>query len=746
MDQQDISYVYNQYPWASEATMGEMLRLSQMKTAKLAAVAKQLGKDIDIQAIKNSANKYRPDTAFNNTAEYSNQVMSKMTADTDPLTATTELLETGAKGLDGLVGMVTQYTQFLGPAGAAVSRAADAATGAAVAAVGVASVFAKLATEQEKTIRAMIDYGAIASDMGFYTALRRRAADLGMSIAELQQATSRNAGMFATVTGDITSGISRFSDFADSIENTESGFPDFGYNVEQLTQRLSEEADLLYKTGGLQEMSIYTRGVIAENFRKSSAMNTYLAEIMGDQRSGLLQMREEAMLNIDFRQAMVQNGKYIAETYGQAAEQNIRDANGNLAAILGGIFGPEFASETTNLLASTIKDIHLDETSINNATRDLMDTLATLGPEVQQEYFRIMDASAKGELSGVDLTIELQGLTKLIANATPREGDDPMVQRANQLISAARTAPESFISATDQQIRDGVATTELLTEQADSSIDSIDETRKAFRHVVHALTPGHDTMSTALVVFADVIKDTGEVFAKVFGIENHDPRVQAEKRVVDLNSKVEDARKKVELRTDLISLLESSQEGSVMHGVYKQQLRDLEQTYDFERLEQLMNSSFKLDESGYNAVGVYTDPVSQEDTTYNPDLISTPSQQFIDNMFMNDVYTSLQRRSTLPTPPTSVSSYDSNSNLNVPDVGPVAPTQDIRIDQQVVEYRDKQQELRQLILERSDAYDEDEYLEITEEIDRVEQEMTEIVKRVNRVLSSDNVRENANGR
>jgi hypothetical protein len=798
LDEQEIQAIYKMYPWARESTLEDVLRVAATRSLKLQQVARQLGQDIDPAKINDILKKSKlKDSKLKKSSDETTQIIRNMERDIDPLTATTELMSLGARALDGTVESVAKYTQFLGPIGAVVSKGASALSGGAVAATAVTGVFAKIINEQEKTVRAMIEYGAVVSDREFYTTLRGNLASIGMSMAELTTVLDGSKGMFATLTGDVMTGTEDFVKFAVDVESASDATQgDFGYNVEELTKRLGEEARMLYELGQIQSMDIVEKRLVKENFRKSSAMTTYLAEATGEQRSALLKMREEARSNIDFRQAMVQNGVYIAQTYGEAAEQNIIDANDNLAMILGATLGPDFAKQTGELLANTIRDIHLDTTSLNNASREIMDTLATLGPEVQQEYFNIIDQAVVGELAGEELVMRLQNLNNAIADATPREGDDPMVQRANALIAQARIAPQSFKDMTADQLAQGVSSAETVSENADSSIDAIDNARKAFRNTVHTLTPGFETSGAVLDIFTAAINGLGDTFAWVFGIEtqNSEDKAQQEyERLLDLQDK---ARDLIEQRTGLIDRIKNSRVGYTTPA-FKSQLENLEKTFDFNYLEQLANANIKISGGSFkdsvsvvNSSGVditpkvsnmenriYKSPTSKnslfdvkiEDGRITK-LAGQGSEQQILESFINQAQEDLMRyRNSYmnlfkKTQDGTATDYDKkamsldeeqikgtraelsaahqyalDNNMQTDSILPKGNLLD-----ELFNYSQTQSRIRVMTEEQKKASD-SERADIQNQLEAMRQEELEIYKRINSMLESDNVKEIANG-
>jgi hypothetical protein len=102
---------------------------------------------------------------------------------------------------------------------------------------------------------------------------------------------------------------------------------------------------------------------------------------------------------------------------------------------------------------------------------------------------------------GSGTKIQVQELAKSVAAASPRLGDDPLIQQQNELIAQARQSPEAFMNLTKEQLDSGLKNVMALTEVADSSIDAVDSTRIAFRSVIHDLTPGYSMGAFSVKAF-----------------------------------------------------------------------------------------------------------------------------------------------------------------------------------------------------------------------------------------------------
>ena len=500
-------------PWVSEDTLAKIASHKQTENSKLKAVYRSLtGVPFDSDAITKAYEE------SGDKLEAANNVLVKMESgvknlfsvtsrDTDPLEATAELMKLSVGAISDTVGGITSFTQFLGPKGAALSWIANGVVATGVAAVGVAAVFAKLISEQEKGLRQIIDYGGVVGDMSQYTEMRGSLVNVGMSMQEMSKIMIGNKAMLANMPGNLMATTMQFINFAGKVESeTSQTMGDFGYNVEQQTARLLEEANLMYMTGQMQQFGEVTKEKIRKNFEQSSAMTTFLADKFGDQRSSLLSLRSEAMTNIDFMTAMAMNGEYLAEKYGENAEENVRNTGANLKMLFSTVLGPQFGEQTENVFNNFLKDVNIDASVLNNMPKEMVNMLSALGPEVSSKFTNLLEQAGTGQVTQPELVMRVQELTKSIAKATPRYGDDPMIIQQNNLIAQARQAPEAFMELTKDQLDSGLANVMALSDVASDSINAIDAARIAFRSVVHDLTPGYELGAIAVSAFESSLK------------------------------------------------------------------------------------------------------------------------------------------------------------------------------------------------------------------------------------------------
>ena len=264
-------------PWVSEDTLAKIASHKQTENSKLKAVYRSLtGVAFDSDAISKAYEE------SGDKLEVANNILVKMESgvknlfsvtsrDTDPLEATAELMKMSVGAISDTVGAMVSCV-LLGPKGAALSWVAKGVAASGVAAVGVAAIYAKLMSEQEKGLRQIIDYGGVVGDMSLYTKMRGSLVNVGMSMQEMSKIMTGNKAMLANMPGNLMETTMQFVKFAGKVESdTSKTMGDFGYNVEQQTTRLMEEANLMYMTGQMQQFGEATKEKIRKNFEQSSA-------------------------------------------------------------------------------------------------------------------------------------------------------------------------------------------------------------------------------------------------------------------------------------------------------------------------------------------------------------------------------------------------------------------------------------------------------------------------------------------
>jgi hypothetical protein len=517
IEQADIDQMLGNVPaWATEATLEAITSHKKSDNVKIKHAFKQMtGLEFKFDEIKSKIDK--ASQSFDGAKKLAKGVQSTtdklfgMSArDVDPLKGTTDIMKMVASAVDGVVGVATKFTSKIPYVGGAITGALKGVAGVGVVAAGTAAIYATILMEQEKSLRTIIDYGMVVDDLSQFTTMRDSVAAVGMSMQEMAKMLHGNKAMLANLPGDLVSATTDFIKFAGTVEESKE-IGSFGYNVEQQTVRLLEETKLMYMSGQLEQFGQIQKDKIRKNFESSSTMTTFLANKFGDQRSSLLALRSEALTNVDFMSAIARNGEYLAEKYGENAEANVKASSASMKMLFTKVLGPEFGAQSEQVFNRFIKDINIDANVLNDMPAEMIDQLNSMGPEVMANFKNIMEKAGTGQLTENQTVMAVHKLTKSIANAEPRFGDDPIVQRANELIANARVAPEAFLDMTESTLTAGLSSVKELTKNASGTIESIDNSRIAFRTIITTMEPGYTTSKTAVEFFAgslELVEDT----------------------------------------------------------------------------------------------------------------------------------------------------------------------------------------------------------------------------------------------
>lgn len=544
--EEDIREIFQQYPWAMEATLNDILDMDQERAKMLLEQINIIRRKWGLEDIEQNLT-----AATDNLREYFQEQLQKTSdtiqttvtnieRDSDPITATAELMTLagkatgkGAKGLGKLAKDIPVIGKLAEKSGGLLGNIAELGT-------GFAAAVSMIAKEQEKAARLFIDYGLQVSKQSQLTDIRGSLADVGMSMAELQPILQANKAMFAKVGTDSYTGAKTFVDMAREVEAGVGDTGDFGFNVQELTTRLAEEAQLLYGVNQIDTLNAHQQKRIKENFEKSSAMTTFMAEATGEQRSALLKMRQEANENIDFRQAIIMNSNHITEQLGEQALNNIRESRETIAMLFQS-FAPGLAAGVDQTLIDGIRDIQLNQTVMDNISPELAETVALLGADAQNSFYKLMNDSIQGKMTGDETIMAFKKFADEIIQSETLKGNanSPMIDAVNNLKAQIMSMPESFQNLTAESLKKGIETAKAKTEAADDPIDAMDAVRKGFRNAMHTITPGFETTATFVDAFTDSVNFVGKIFDFI-GIGYKNPKAEMADRNKERLEEVKD--------------------------------------------------------------------------------------------------------------------------------------------------------------------------------------------------------------
>lgn len=527
IDQNAIDTIFNMYPWATEETavrLAELSRSSNIKSSALAVAIAQTTNSTDVKAIErlvNDAAKEVKETT-NDILKTHKAVKSNLKSarssleSTDGLQAIADLTYAGSQALhrvgQGVAGMT-------GAAAPVLTRVAGLTTSTAVATAAVGTVFASLMTEQEKSVRAMLDFGMLVSDDALYTDLRSRVSQFAMGVTDYLTIIENTREMMTGVTGDAYQGQAAMAEFLASAVDDET-LSRFGMSPSEYATQLANEAALLYRINEVQNLGIADQRRIIDSFNTVNRMGIFMANSIGLQRSQALELRQQARENADFQLAMLQNAEYITETFGENASQNITEANDFIYMLMSPILGEEMASTTQQAFANTLRDIQFDTSAVNNIPTDMLQTLQRISPEAAAAYISIIEDGVQGRLDAEETFMRVQNLARIIRNSPARFSADDIGRDATAIKAQIATVPQEFFEITSDSLEEGLAIVEEASDIAGLSVDTLGDIAVTYRQVQNAITPGYETMADLFGIIVDSATTFGEVWARLFGLEN----------------------------------------------------------------------------------------------------------------------------------------------------------------------------------------------------------------------------------
>ena len=520
MDEDLIAMIHAAYPWASEATMDSIASVNPAGYNQAVQAMRKLGVQLDPLQTERAADKLKKETsktlkALQRGEKAVSETLRTFDRDLDPLNSIIDMQKIAGGLVDGLAESTAELAGNVPIVGKRVSMIAGAVRVGTAAILGATAFFAKVLTEQEKSMRAMIDLGLVPEDLRIYDTIRQQAAFTGMSFSELTAQFAQYKDVLVNTGGGFARNAREVSQVIANVQANSNVLGDMGYTTEQLSARFLEEADLLYKLGQIESVNTSTQRRINENLRTSSEMATVMASLTGDSREAMLNARSEALKDVNFRLALHQNESYLIDNFGEGSVDRITEAQ----AIIGTAFEnaiPGIGALVADLLPNTVRNIQYDKTSVNDASEELKNVLKFLPGDVQRQFFDIFDRAAVGDITDNEIVAAVGTIAAGFSNAPTTFSNSADAVKFREMQATASLALDSIKNATVESIQAQRKMVGSNSELADDSIDAIDQARIAFRTTVDTITPGFQTTSTALGAFGGTVDSLGRVISYVF--------------------------------------------------------------------------------------------------------------------------------------------------------------------------------------------------------------------------------------
>lgn len=536
------------YPWITDATMEEAFALQSRHNLQARKVLSTLaGTDTSFDDIVDAVME-GTDGAFFKTFTQEvrsglNGVLKSFEREQDAL-AIAELSYDLSKGLYGIAYGLSEIENQVdspiagggrrGAIGKVIKKSVDfflengvVAAEALVYATASTAFGLKLMQEQEKSIRAMIDYGIVASDLKVYNIIRDQTAGMGMSVNSFLKEIGSFSNTFANMSNDVAGGVLEFSKFGETLMS-DNTFSKLGYSATKFAEQLANETELLRRMQEIDVLNAEAREKIAESFTRTNVFALNMANSTGESRDELLNARSDTLGDPELIVAMDKNMAHIINQLGDDAPANIREAIGHLS-MLTQTLPPDFKAMTMDTLVRTVYDFNLDFDPINNMSLELNEQLTLMGSEVKVQFNEILKNVVQGAYDANNpeqLTADYVNFLKLV-----RDSDVLDVRRLtiteNQLAvremqDLITTYPQSYFEMekthrmfTEQQVKSAM-------EISASVVNAVNNVAVFMTEMRANILPEYTTMATAIRSFdqmLDTVATGANALADVLGIE-----------------------------------------------------------------------------------------------------------------------------------------------------------------------------------------------------------------------------------
>ena len=525
MTQDEITAILENVPkWATEETLDALNIESSGNNVMLAQISAILGEadKATVATLGRKADKVS-DTASTTqekiiaTSRKAQKQLSKMISQTDPVNAVAELSHETAKLLANAGIGLAKFTSGIKGVGTAVNAVSKVAGTSLVVGTGLGVIFAKLLSEQEKQTRQFVEFGSIVADQGLWTSLRSSTRSLGMGLKEYTEMADQAKPFLTRATGDVFTGQLALSEFIDSIDQDKT-FMDFGLAVQDQSRFITQETETLYQLGQITEVNNMTKQKVMDGFASANELALFTGNTLGVQRTEALRLREEARSNVDIQIGLIQNADFIAEQYGETAAKDISDAVGFMAMLNANTFGPDWSEQFQKHVQGMVHDISFDQVAVNNIDANFLAKMRMIGPGVAETYIKLVEDTSTGKInSKSEAATRQRELVKMVREAGIRvSAFNPLLGDVNVLIAKVKLIPDAYMKA-DLSILSEDGIFGILAEQADDTIDVIDDMSVTFQQIQEIITPSYKTTSKGFTALTGTMMNFGRGLSKLFG-------------------------------------------------------------------------------------------------------------------------------------------------------------------------------------------------------------------------------------
>ncbi len=507
-----------QYPWASNQTLSSILDDMVVDIKSKAKALKILEKnDTGVTETLNEfhklSNKYGRliDLSARKMRNIGEGVM-KTARSTDPIEGVANLTKLGGGALESAGAGLGNFGGTLGKNFKAAGTGLSGVGTASVTFASIISIYGALINEQEKSMRSMIDYGLVASDVGLYTDMRDAFAHMGMSLNEGVVFFKDLYPVFAQLGDDNLHTLEGFT------ETVSSGITDktisrYGRTQSDAMRSIAEEVRIMYNYNQISELNNISMTKVLDRYNNSSKITTALSSIMGVKRDVLEQSRIAALSDLDFQTAYIQNEAAIIDAIGTDGAAYLLAARQSISSGFSAMLGDDFTSLTDDALTRAIYDYENNNDFYDNMGEELNTILNLLGADSRKIYMDMMQGVLDGGLDATGIETVKRDFIKSLRNPS---ADVPALESAfniptselliaRELVDRAILVSDDYVNMSDSDLAQITNSVDEFTDRSDDAIEVVDNMRAAMRNIYDLIAPGFKSTTIAIDLFSGML-------------------------------------------------------------------------------------------------------------------------------------------------------------------------------------------------------------------------------------------------
>ena len=550
MNQDEILNLIRMLPtWAQEDTLKGIVNQEgsdlQKNITAVNSIARKLGlKEVTVNVHDAISGTKKMNKTFERTLNNISKGMNDVSAvrSTNGIEALGEIADITGSVLGQAGGGVSALSKFFGRraaiAGKITGTVAKTAGGFLKAFGGLTAAIAPLIYNQEKNIRASLDFGLVFdnsignSPLAGVTALRGSTANMGMGMGEMLKGGELYRTSLVNLEGPMTGNVISMNNFMSTLAKNsreDAGFNQMGLIATEFQASMGQQANLLFQLGEMTKFNIPARKRMVELFNTTQSISLGLADMTGINRQQLLDNALSAEATESVRSSLLRQKDIIEGKYGEHAVEQIAvnaDMIGSLFKNMVPALAP--AIETTIMNATSM----LGTTDNINAaiTPELQEILALMNNGTSNKLLALLQDGLTSKIDRQELVNRardmLQDMQKLeyvpaTANA------DPTMKAYNRVINESLMVSDAFINSTDDIVAAKIEGAAAKVEQGDDSVEGMEGVKVGLRNLQHNITPGFESLSE---LFADMANGLGDfrdflIEKEIFGFKADDKKI-----------------------------------------------------------------------------------------------------------------------------------------------------------------------------------------------------------------------------